>query len=120
MKQIIKSEMIKKEFLKGIIKPLVLKVLQDKGKMYGYEITQEVDRLTKGEIKLSYGGLYPILHSLEAEGILLTQSEIIENRTRKYYTLAEKNIDIANSKIQELEEFILTLQLILNPKLSNK
>lgn len=108
--------MIKKEFLKGVIKPLILKVLESKEKMYGYEITQEVEKLTNGNIKLSYGGLYPILHSLEAEGILLAETTIVGSRTRKYYTLSEKNKDKAIEKIQELEEFISTIQLVLNKK----
>jgi PadR family transcriptional regulator, regulatory protein PadR len=111
--------MIKKEFLKGVIKPLILKVLESKDKMYGYEITQEVEKLTNGKIKLSYGGLYPILHSLEAEGILLTETTIVGSRTRKYYTLSEKNKDKATEKIQELEEFIATIQLVLNTKIAN-
>lgn len=111
--------MIKKEFLKGVIKPLILKVLENKNKMYGYEITHEVEKITNGKIKLSYGGLYPILHSLEAEGILLTETTIVGSRTRKYYTLSEKNKEKAIEKIQELEEFISTIQLVLNTKIAN-
>ncbi len=111
--------MVKKEFLKGVIKPLILRVLQRQDKMYGYEITQEVERLTKGKIKLSYGGLYPILHSLEAEGILVTETTIVGSRTRKYYTLSGENKDMAVEKIQELQEFITTIQSVLNSKLAN-
>lgn len=111
--------MIKKEFLKGVIKPLILRVLQGKDKMYGYEITQEVERLTEGKIKLSYGGLYPILHSLEAEGILITETTIVGGRTRKYYTLTGKNKDMAIEKIRELQEFISTIQSVLNSKLAS-
>lgn len=111
--------MIKKEFLKGVIKPLILKVLQGKERMYGYEISQEVERLTDGKIKLSYGGLYPILHSLEAEGILLTETVIVDSRTRKYYTFSDNNKDKALEKIEELQEFISTIQFVLNPKIAN-
>ena len=108
--------MINKEFLKGILKPLILKVLQDNTKMYGYEITQEVEKLTSGKIKLSYGGLYPILHTLEAEGIVLTETVNVENRIRKYYYLTKEGTLNANERIRELQEFITTIQSVLNPK----
>ena len=110
--------MINKEFLKGVLKPLILKVLQDNTKMYGYEITQEVEKLTSGKIKLSYGGLYPILHSLEAEGIVLAETVNVDNRIRKYYFLTKEGALNANERIRELEEFISTIQFVLNPKLS--
>ena len=108
--------MINKEFLKGILKPLILKVLQDNTKMYGYEITQEVEKLTSGKIKLSYGGLYPILHTLEAEGIVLTETVNVDNRIRKYYYLTKEGTLNANERIRELEEFISTIQCVLKPK----
>ena len=108
--------MINKEFLKGILKPLILKVLQDNTKMYGYEITQEVEKLTSGKIKLSYGGLYPILHTLEAEGIVLTETVNVDNRIRKYYYLPKEGTLNANERIRELEEFISTIQCVLKPK----
>lgn len=110
--------MIKKEFLKGILKPLILKLIQDNTKMYGYEISQEVEKITAGKIVLSYGGLYPILHSLEAEGIVLTEAVNVGNRIRKYYYLTKAGNMIATERIHELEDFISTIQLVLNPNLS--
>jgi len=109
---------INKEFLKGVLKPLILKVLQNKTKMYGYEITQEVEKLTSGKIKLSFGGLYPILHSLEAEGIVLTETVNVDNRIRKYYYLTNSGNKKANERIKELEEFVSTIQSVLNHKFS--
>ena len=47
--------MISKDLLKGTLKTIVLKLLEEKGRMYGYEITQEVERLTEGKIQLSWG-----------------------------------------------------------------
>jgi DNA-binding PadR family transcriptional regulator len=110
--------MINKEFLKGILKPLILKLLQDNTKMYGYEITQEVEKLTSGKIKLSYGGLYPILHNLEAEGIVLTETVNVDNRIRKYYYLTKEGTLNANERIMELQEFVSIIQTVLNPKLA--
>lgn len=109
--------MIQKELLKGSIKSIVLKILSENERMYGYEITQKVEKLSDGKIKLTYGALYPILHKLEKDGIVTTESEVVNNRNRIYYSLTKAGLNDAKEKIKELEEFLSTLKGILNPKL---
>ena len=110
--------MISKELLKGSLKSIVLKLLSEQGRMYGYEITQSVEELTGGKIKLTYGALYPILHKLENDGLVITDSEIVNNRNRIYYSLTKKGTSTAKEKIKELEEFIQTIGLLLRPNFS--
>ena len=62
--------MISKDLLKGTLKTIVLKLLEENGRMYGYEITREVERLTEGKIQLSWGALYPALHKLESDHLI--------------------------------------------------
>jgi len=76
------------EFLRGVLKTIVLKLLAEQGAMYGYEITQSVKERTKGQIVLTFGALYPVLHKLEQEGLLVTQSVEVDGRLRKYYSLS--------------------------------
>lgn len=82
--------MIPSDLIKGSIKTIVLKVLKEEGSMHGYLLTQKVEELSGGNIKLTYGALYPVLHKLEAEKILVTETEIHNNRTRIYYSLTPK------------------------------
>ena len=77
---------------KGCLAPILLKLLQDNGRMYGYEITQKIKLLTAGELKITEGALYPLLHRLEAENILQVETENLGNRIRKYYSLTEKGL----------------------------
>ena len=107
--------MISKELLKGSLKSIILKLLAENEKMYGYEITQRVSELSDGKIKLTYGALYPILHKLEKDGIVSTESEVVNNRNRIYYFLTPKGSSFAAEKIKELEEFIETIGFILKP-----
>jgi PadR family transcriptional regulator PadR len=58
------------ELLKGTLQTIILKVLKDHGRMYGYEITQRVKELSDSRLLLTEGALYPTLHKLEAEGLL--------------------------------------------------
>ncbi len=107
-----------KEFIRGLIKPLILRLLSQKKYMYGYEITQRVEELSGGDIKLTYGALYPILYKLQAEGLLVTSTEIVDNRARKYYSLTPEGRKLAKVKVSELQRFTAILKNILsdNPK----
>ena len=109
--------MIPKELVKGSLKSIVLKLLAENNRMYGYEITQKVAELSSGKIKLTYGALYPVLHKLEKEGAVVTEAEVVNNRNRIYYKLTEKGTISAMERIKEPEEFVQTLKILLNPQL---
>ncbi|RAW00565.1 PadR family transcriptional regulator [Pseudochryseolinea flava] len=113
--------MLSKEFIRGTIRTIILKLLAQNKQMYGYEITQHVAQLSKNEIVLSYGALYPVLHKLESEGLLVTTTEVVDNRARKYYALTSEGKKVAKAKVSELQEFNKILTSILNDsKLSLK
>lgn len=108
--------MYSKELLKGTIEIIILKLLAEKGSMYGYEITQQVKTLTRGRIVISEGALYPTLHRLEATGILSTEIVHIGKRQRKYYHITTAGNQISASKMQELSSFLDSLNQILDFK----
>ena len=108
--------MIASDLIKGSLKTIVLKVLKENGRMYGYEITRKVEELTSGQIKLTYGALYPVLHKLENDGVLITESENYNNRIRIYYSLTDKGHSVVEEKIREMADFIDSLQRIINPQ----
>ena len=106
--------MIEKQLLKGSLKSIILKLLKENDRMYGYEITRTIEKMTGGEVTLTLGALYPILHKLEAEGDLITESEIVNSRTRVYYKLTKKGFTTADIKIGELKAYIETITKFLN------
>lgn len=112
------KEMISKELFKGSLKSIVLKLLTENSKMYGYEITQKVQEMTGGRIKLTFGALYPILHKLETDGSVITESEIINGRVRIYYKLTKTGKNVAKEKIKELQEFIEMINILMKPGLN--
>jgi PadR family transcriptional regulator PadR len=105
------------ELLKGTLKTIVLKLLADHPKMYGYEITQTVKEMTGDRIQISEGALYPTLHALEAEGLLTTETEHIGKRVRKYYSLSETGRGTAAEKLTEFTAFIETMKQLLDLQL---
>ena len=110
--------MYSKELTKGTLQPIILKLLSQHDKMYGYEITQKVKELTKGELKITEGALYPALHKLEAEGLLDVEVKKVDNRLRKYYKITENGEKESSNKLNELANYIATMQALVSLKLA--
>ena len=108
--------MYSSELIKGTLKTIVLKLLSENKKMYGYEITQRVKDLTGNKIQITEGALYPTLHALEAEGILTTETEFIGKRVRKYYSLSKIGKGKAKEKVNEFADFMNTMKFLLEIK----
>ena len=104
------------ELLKGTLKTIVLKLLADNKKMYGYEITQRVKDLTLDKIQITEGALYPTLHALESDGLVTTETEFIGKRVRKYYSLSPSGKTKTKEKVSELTDFMETMKFLLDIK----
>jgi len=101
---------------KGSLITIILKLLNENDKMYGYEITQKVKDITKDELQLTEGALYPTLHKLEAQGLLSVEVVKVGNRVRKYYKLTEAGTKETVEKLTELESYIRNMRALVNPK----
>lgn len=109
--------MYSKELIKGTLQTIILKLLSENNRMYGYEITQRVKEMTDGKIVLTEGALYPSLHKLEAQGHLKTETVKIGNRVRKYYSLTSQGSDKASNKVTEWLDFFSTIKHIISPNI---
>lgn len=90
--------MISKELVAASTRPMLLAILA-KGESYGYAIIEQVRERTGGELEWSEGMLYPVLHRLENEKLILSSWKLGENgRKRKYYRLSA-----AGTKALEVE-----------------
>lgn len=101
------------KLLPGSMMGIILKLLSDNGRMYGYEITKAVREKTAGRLALTEAALYPALHRLLGEGILETETEVIDGRPRKYYRIAAKKQEASTDLLQSLRESLNVLQNLL-------
>jgi len=92
---------------------IILRLLSEHGKMYGYEICQKVKELTDGKILLKDGSLYPALHKMLIDGTVTIEEVNIGKRVRKYYTLTKKGREEKTQKVSELMDFLKTIQSIM-------
>jgi len=108
--------MYSKELLKGTLSAIILKLLAENGKMYGYQITQLVKQLSDDKILIKEGSLYPALHKLREEGLIESETENIGKRVRHYYSLTPKGIKEKKEREAELIDFINTINKIITSK----
>ncbi|MEX2595280.1 MAG: PadR family transcriptional regulator [Salibacteraceae bacterium] len=110
--------MYSNELIKGTLKTIVLSLLSRHERMYGYEITQKVKEETDGKILLTEGALYPLLHRLEAEGLLTTEKMNIGKRIRKYYCLTESGSSRSAELVNEFKAFSSTMNKLIDSYLT--
>jgi len=108
--------MYSNELVRGTLKTIILQLLGEQDQMYGYELSKLVKERTKEKIVLTEGALYPILHKLEKDKLVITNLEKVGNRTRKYYSLTTDGKESAKEKRNEILEFVETLRNLMQPK----
>lgn len=101
------------DFLKGTLSTIILSLLTEHGKMYGYEICSKTKELSHNDIILTEGAIYPSLHKLEKKGIISSSKEKVNGRIRKYYEITKQNETSVSEQIDSLQKFIQSLQLVL-------
>ncbi len=104
------------ELIKGTVTPLILKLLSDNQRMYGYQITQAIKEATEGKVTLTLAAIYPVLHKLKASGELTTEKESVGKRVRIYYSLTEQGNDTAREKLKEFADYLSTMKSLLDLK----
>lgn len=101
------------ELLKGTLSLLILSLLSRKA-MYGYEIAATVHRDTEGAFQWREGSLYPSLHKLEAEGLIVGEWEEKETgRKRRYYHLTREGRAALKEKVQAWTDLCRAVNRIL-------
>ncbi len=80
---------ISKELLKGSTKMLILEMVKDEN-MYGYQMIKKLKEKSNNVFEFKEGTLYPILHSLEEEGLISSYWDDTTGKKRKYYAITIK------------------------------
>ncbi|WP_167957606.1 PadR family transcriptional regulator [Anaerosporobacter faecicola] len=91
---------IDKALLSGSTSMLVLKLLEEKD-LYGYEMIESLRTRSNNVFELKAGTLYPLLHSLEDKGFLISYEKEISGKSRKYYSITKSGIKHLKQKKEE-------------------
>lgn len=81
---------LRDQMRKGSTEIILLSLLADEPK-YGYQISQELTKRSRGYFKVKEGLLYPTLHRMQKKGLLASEWQQSDTaRQRKYYRLTPK------------------------------
>ncbi len=83
------TKKFQKEMNSGTASLVLLSVLsQSEGPMYGYQIAKLLDDNRQDALAMKQGALYPVLRSLEKNGLLSSNVEpSVSGPPRRYYTI---------------------------------
>ena len=96
---------IEKSLLSGSTPLLILSLLKD-GDKYGYEMIEELAKRSDDTFLLKEGTLYPLLHTLEKEGLVKSYAKTAPSgRERKYYSLTPAGGERLSYKEKEWRVF---------------
>ena len=92
------------QLLKGVAPVVVLEMLS-RGPMYGYELSQTIEKRSAEVLTLGQGTLYPLLYNLEAKKLIKGKWETTDSgRKRRYYSLTDKGRrQLARQKAELIE-----------------
>lgn len=100
---------------RGHAMTMILAVLRD-GARHGYDIAREVERRSDNRISFNDGTLYPTLHALEKEGLILSSWEQPKGeRRRRIYALNQQGLEELNRQVTAWNDFSLAVNQVLNP-----
>lgn len=98
----------KRRFAKDFLDVLVLRILQTRP-LWGYEI---ISKIKDGfGVKVGYGAMYPLLHSLEKKGLARSRWEFKGKRRRKIYEITLRGAEFIESYYELLREQLEMLDI---------
>jgi len=105
------------KIIKGSLTVAILQLLQNNGRMYGYEISIAISKASRNKIKVTEAALYPALHKLEASGLVQVDTETVDGRIRKYYKLNRSGKKEAVRQLLIMQESFAALQKVFRYKI---
>ena len=100
------------ETLKGHLDTIVLATLREEP-LHGYAVIEALRRRSEGAFELAEGTLYPVLHRLEAEGLLSSAWSDASGRRRRVYRLTRRGRAALARRRQEWAGFASAVDAVL-------
>jgi len=105
-----------RELLRGNTDSLLLYLISESGRIHGYRLIKEIRQRSEGFFEFREGTVYPALHKLESEGLILGEWQVQPNgQQRRYYRITEKGEEVLLKRISMWFKFSNAMNLILKP-----
>jgi len=108
---------------RGFLRPYIINSLKSSPKN-GAEIMSELEIMSKGYWRPSPGSVYPILHSLENEGVIKKREngkyEMVKNFESVETQLLEDDLESIINEMRDFSEYLLDLAQTRKEKLKSR
>lgn len=99
---------------KATIEMLLLKLLTEKD-MYGYQLSQELKKRSRGIYTVLEGSMYPILYRLSDIGyISFYETKVGKRQTRVYYHLEETGLQYVQNLRKSYDDYLDVISFLLD------
>lgn len=97
------------ELRRGVLMLAVLSQMKDE--QYGYSLKQSLD---EQGMEINEGTLYPLLRRLEAQGLLTSDWQVVDDaRPRRYYKMSPKGESVFANLTQEWQALVTVMNKLL-------
>src|SRR4051794_17270894 len=99
-------------FLNGVPELLILQLLARRP-VHGYELVQAIKAATQEQFEFGEGCIYPILHRLEAQGMLQAEREQTGGRSRLVYRVTARGQKQLRTSVSSWQRVVQTVNHVL-------
>lgn len=93
------------KYKKGFLEIFFLKILSEKD-VYGYELSEIINKTSNNLISVSAGNMYPVLYKLEEKGYISSYEKTVGKRMRRvYYTLTDEGRNEFSKMMEDYNKF---------------
>jgi transcriptional regulator len=104
------------DLLQGTLDMLILKAVS-LGPLHGYGVLLRIQQISKDQLEIQQGSLYPALYRLEHQGLLASEWGESENKRRaKYYRLTSSGRKRLQSEAAEWKRISDVMAAILRAR----
>ena len=103
---------MRSELIRGHLDALVLAALEP-GPAHGYGIIRSLRRRTSEVVRLAEGTVYPVLHRLERDGLVVSRWTSERGRRRRVYRLTRAGAEALHVRRLEWRTFADALAALL-------
>ena len=104
--------MLDRELKKGSAELIILSIVEARPR-HGYEISQQIEQRSDGQLKFHIASLYPLLYRLEERGWL--QGRWVEKageRRRRFYSLTAEGRRVLVRQRETWKGFVRAMRLV--------
>lgn len=101
--------------VQGTLDLLILRTIQVEA-MHGWAIAQQIQLLSKDQLRVGQSALYPALHKLEQQGWITAEWRVSEKgRRAKYYKLTAAGRKALKAETEQWERLSAAISMVVKP-----